>query len=147
VDNIYHIALVYMVNQAEVNGQATHSRQVFLLYLIEQPSAQTIRAHSASWIEIFAHKCRIVSTIIERRRKHDTKVVKRRMAPPVEAFPAWQLPSRVHFTPDGKRRKQPVNLSDCQLKEMIQYACELKGTPSNPRSKVVCEPIVRLFRR
>ena len=69
------------------------------------------------------------------------------MAPPVESFPAWQLPVRVQYTPDGKRRKTPVDLRDCELKEMVQYACELKGTRTNPRSKVVCEPIVRLFRR
>lgn len=70
-----------------------------------------------------------------------------RMAPPVEAFPAWQLPARVQYGPDGKRRKQAVDLRECQLKEMVQYACELRGTKNNPRSKVVCEPIVRLFRK
>lgn len=69
------------------------------------------------------------------------------MTAPVEAFPAWQLPVRVQFTPDGKRRKIPVDLRQCKLKEMVQYACELQGTPGNPKSKVVCEPIVRLFRR
>jgi len=69
------------------------------------------------------------------------------MAPPVEAFPSWQLDTRVQFRADGKRRKTPVDLKDCQLKEMIQYACDLKGPLSNPRSVVECEPIVRLFRR
>ncbi|KAG8624941.1 hypothetical protein KVT40_006692 [Elsinoe batatas] len=69
------------------------------------------------------------------------------MPPPVEAFPAWQLPARVQYTPDGKKRKGTVDLRECKLKEMVQYACDLKGPRSNPRSMVVCEPIVRLFRQ
>ena len=65
----------------------------------------------------------------------------------VEAFPAWQLPARVQYTPDGKKRKEAVDLKKCALKEMVQYSCDLHGPRSDPTSKVVCEPIVRLFRQ
>lgn len=69
------------------------------------------------------------------------------MAPLVEAFPPWQLEARVQRLPDGRRRKQPVDLRDCKLMEMVQYSCHLNGPQQDPRSVVICEPIVRLFRR
>lgn len=70
-----------------------------------------------------------------------------RMAPIIEAFPPWQLGQRVNLTTAGKTRKDPVDLEKCALKELVQYECQLKGPKENPRSVVVCAPIVRLFRR
>lgn len=40
-----------------------------------------------------------------------------------------------------------MDLKKCELKELIQYECELDGPKQDPRSKVVCEPVLRLFRR
>ena len=66
------------------------------------------------------------------------------MAPPVEVFPASQLPYRVMVTVDGKRRKGPTLdlLNDCELKEMVQYRCY-----PDQKNRVICEEVVRLFRK
>jgi len=69
------------------------------------------------------------------------------MAPSVESFPPWELEARVNITADGKLSKQPVDIRRCLLKELIQYNCDLAGPKDNPRSKVICEPLVRLFRQ
>lgn len=69
------------------------------------------------------------------------------MAPLVESFPASQLASRIQYVPNGQRRKPPVDLKDCELKELLQYHCDLNGPKSDPRSSVECEPILRLFRK
>lgn len=106
------------------------------------------------------------------------------MAPPIEAFPPWQLPHRATLDLSGKRRKpaaaaavsgEPeegtstgslttggegrvgmraggaggavVDLKKCALKELVQYDCDLDGPSQNPASKVVCVPVLRLFRR
>jgi hypothetical protein len=66
------------------------------------------------------------------------------MTPPIEVFPASQLPYRVMVTVDGKRRKGPTIdlLRDCELKEISQYKCY-----PDQRNRVVCEEVVRLFRK
>ena len=70
------------------------------------------------------------------------------MAPPVEAFTPSQLAQRVQYKPDGKLRKPPFALArDCELMEMVQYACDLTGPRDDPKSQVVCEPVIRLFRK
>lgn len=69
------------------------------------------------------------------------------MAPLVESFPTSQLETRAQYVPNGKRRKPPVDLKDCELKELIQYKCDLNGPPEDPKSKVTCEGIQRLFRK
>lgn len=71
------------------------------------------------------------------------------MSPPIETFPASELARRIHVTPQGRRRKgDDVVLNDCELLEMVQYACHLEEDPKKPRTALVkCEPIVRLFRR
>ncbi|KAF1354837.1 hypothetical protein BDV97DRAFT_344071 [Delphinella strobiligena] len=76
------------------------------------------------------------------------------MPPLIEAFPPWQLATRVNLTSEGKVRKdytatgEParVELEKCKLKELLQYDCHLKGPVGSPRSVVVCAPVVRLFR-
>jgi hypothetical protein len=69
------------------------------------------------------------------------------MAPLVESFHPRHLEERIQYTTDGKKRKQPVELKECELKEMIQYSCELDGPTGDPKSKVVCQPFLRLFRK
>jgi inner membrane protease subunit SOM1 len=69
------------------------------------------------------------------------------MAPSVEAFPPSQLATRVQYVSNGRKRKQPVDIKDCELKELLQYKCDLNGPVNDRRSKVECEPIMRLFRK
>ncbi|KAI9673642.1 MAG: hypothetical protein M1817_002279 [Caeruleum heppii] len=65
------------------------------------------------------------------------------MAPPIEAFPASQLPTRVQTTASGRRRKTPIDLTECELLEMVQYRCKM----SKRDARIRCEPVERLFRR
>lgn len=71
------------------------------------------------------------------------------MAPLIEAFHASELPERIAFHPDGQKRKPAIKdlKKECALKEMIQYDCQLQGPKNSPQSKVVCEPVLRLFRQ
>ncbi|KAL1583686.1 hypothetical protein WHR41_07520 [Cladosporium halotolerans] len=69
------------------------------------------------------------------------------MAPLVESFPASQLTTRVQYVANGQRRKPPVDLKECELMQMIQHRCDLDGPRFDPRSKVVCDPVLRLFRK
>lgn len=69
------------------------------------------------------------------------------MAPLSEAFHPRELESRIQYVPNGKKRKKAVNLKNCELKELIQYNCNLTGPKSNPKSTVECEPLLRLFRK
>ncbi|KAH7062663.1 hypothetical protein B0J12DRAFT_564042 [Macrophomina phaseolina] len=69
------------------------------------------------------------------------------MAPPVEAFPPQELSARVQYDARGKYRKGgPIELEKCKLLEMVQYACEVENR-DDPRGRVMCRPLVRLFRR
>jgi len=65
----------------------------------------------------------------------------------VEAFPPSRLQQHVQYKYNGKAQKPPVDLQKCKLKELIQYECELSGPRNDPNSKVVCEPVLRLFRQ
>lgn len=70
------------------------------------------------------------------------------MAPPVEAFPPSQLEERVNITEKGRWRKPPVKLEECKLLEMPQYYCNVpQHSRRDPYGAVVCETVVRLFRR
>lgn len=69
------------------------------------------------------------------------------MAPLVESFPPSQLTERINLKPNGKPQKPPIDLEKCDLKEMIQYFCDLDGPKEDPRSKVVCSPVLRYFRK
>ena len=69
------------------------------------------------------------------------------MAPLIESFPPSRLQHHIQYTANGRPRKPPMELKDCALKELIQYECDLRGPKNNPRSRVVCEPVLRLFRR
>jgi len=69
------------------------------------------------------------------------------MAPLAEAFHPSDLQDRVQYVPNGKRRKPAVDLKKCELKELLQFSCDLKGPKSDPKSYVECEPMLRLFRK
>lgn len=69
------------------------------------------------------------------------------MAPLVPAHHPKDLQPLVQTRLNNKPHKPPFDLKkDCELKEMVQYFCDLDGPKENPRSKVVCEPCLRLFR-
>ncbi|KAI6821261.1 hypothetical protein KC332_g9340 [Hortaea werneckii] len=69
------------------------------------------------------------------------------MAPMVETFHPARLQQHAQYLPNGKARKPSVELKDCELKELIQYECNLQGPRDSPRSKIVCEPVLKLFRQ
>jgi inner membrane protease subunit SOM1 len=71
------------------------------------------------------------------------------MPPPTEAFHPSDLTSRIQYLPNGRKRKEPLNIDlqkDCELKEMLQYFCDV-AEPEDPKSRIVCEPVLRLFRK
>lgn len=70
------------------------------------------------------------------------------MAPPIEAFPASELAWRVHTLPNGKRRKgEDIDLSKCELLELVQYSCHPKKGYSLCQAVIQCQPVVKLFRK
>lgn len=69
------------------------------------------------------------------------------MAPPIEAFSPSELTKRIQITTADRQRKPPIDLKKCQLREMLQYNCDLDGPRENKNSKVICEPVLRMFRR
>ena len=69
------------------------------------------------------------------------------MTPPIESFPATELPYRIQLTAQGKRRKGgTLDLANCELMELVQYSCHLEGR-ERATAVIKCEPIVRVFRR
>lgn len=69
------------------------------------------------------------------------------MAPPLESWPAWQLPERAQATmKDTKRKGFNGDLNGCGLLELVQYDCKVENAERR-ESLVRCWPIVRLFRR
>lgn len=70
------------------------------------------------------------------------------MPPPIEHFPPTELTERVQINERGKLRKAPVDLTSCPMKEMVQYFCYVKGGDNRDvQANVICEPVVRLFRK
>jgi len=70
------------------------------------------------------------------------------MAPPLSPFLPTDLDWRVQVLPSGKRRKQPVELEKCALKEITQYDCQTEYKDANDKiGTIVCTPVIRLFRR
>lgn len=69
------------------------------------------------------------------------------MAPPVASFEAQDLDKYLQILPNGQRRKPQADLQKCELKEMLQYNCDLGGPRSSATSRIVCEAVLRLFRR
>lgn len=69
------------------------------------------------------------------------------MAPLVENFLPSQLEQHLKYHPDGKLRKPAVDLKQCGLQELLQYHCDLDGPQADPTTRVVCEPVLRLFRK
>jgi hypothetical protein len=71
------------------------------------------------------------------------------MTPPLPILSLSELESQINVLPNGKARKPPIKLSDCALKELVQYKCNLSvpkdGSKEPPT--IVCEPVVRLLRQ
>ena len=70
------------------------------------------------------------------------------MAPPIEAFSVSELEDRINVQSNGRRRKGgDIDLRKCELLELVQYECGLKGSGKDRRSIIQCTPVVKLFRR
>jgi hypothetical protein len=69
------------------------------------------------------------------------------MGPPVSFFPAGELPERIQTTVRDRRRKDNVELEKCKLMEMLQYECVVENEGRTADSRILCQPIQRLFRR
>lgn len=76
------------------------------------------------------------------------------MTPPCRSFPASELPLRIQQDASGRRRKvdgagsvsRKIDLSACELFQMLQYKCEVQR-PLSRESPVRCFAVDRLFRR
>ena len=64
-----------------------------------------------------------------------------------ETFHPARLQQEVQYVSNGKVRKAPVDLKQCELRELVQYECDLNGPKGDKKSRVVCQPILRLFRQ
>jgi hypothetical protein len=70
------------------------------------------------------------------------------MAPPLDPFLPVDLDWRVQALPNGKRRKLPIELEKCALKEIVQYDCQVQyKDKSDKKGTIVCSPITRIFRK
>lgn len=70
------------------------------------------------------------------------------MAPPIEAFPVSELEERVNVHSNGRRKKGgDIDLRKCELLELVQYECGLKGHEKDRRAVIQCGPVIKLFRR
>lgn len=69
------------------------------------------------------------------------------MSPPVETWPADELPARVTGDMHGKRRKGgEIELGNCEMLEILQYSCPVVRSGEG-EAIVLCTPIARLFRK
>ncbi|KAF8863669.1 hypothetical protein BDZ45DRAFT_670240 [Acephala macrosclerotiorum] len=69
------------------------------------------------------------------------------MAPPIETFPAHELPYRTQINAKSTRRKGfNGDLKGCELMEMLQYVCEVEE-PRSRESVTRCWPVQRWFRK
>ncbi|KAH8687751.1 hypothetical protein BGZ60DRAFT_15485 [Tricladium varicosporioides] len=69
------------------------------------------------------------------------------MAPPLEIFPAKDLPYRAQANVYGTKRKGfDGDLKKCELMEMLQYDCQVEE-PKRRDGVVRCWPVERWFRR
>lgn len=69
------------------------------------------------------------------------------MAPPLEVFPAKELPYYSQTNLKGTKRKGfDGDLKKCELKEMLQYECWV-DEPVKTNSVVKCREVLRLFRK
>jgi inner membrane protease subunit SOM1 len=71
------------------------------------------------------------------------------MSPPLPVHLLSVLETQINTLPNGKSRKPPIRLSDCPLKELVQYKCNLafSETDNKAQPSILCEPVVRLLRQ
>ncbi|KAL1797537.1 hypothetical protein ACET3X_004143 [Alternaria dauci] len=70
------------------------------------------------------------------------------MAPPVSTIPVSELEASINTLPSGKPRNPKVELSDCALKELVQYKCNVVLSKNKAAAaNVLCEPFVHLLRK
>jgi len=59
-----------------------------------------------------------------------------------------EMEAAINVLPNGKPRKPPINLRDCELKELVQYKCNVKKSEKQGgKPNVICKPVVRMLRR
>ncbi|KAF2845905.1 hypothetical protein T440DRAFT_433945 [Plenodomus tracheiphilus IPT5] len=69
------------------------------------------------------------------------------MPPPTTTYSLSSLETEVNVLPNGRPRKPSLKLSDCALKELVQYKCNVrKPVKKGVQPEIVCEPVVRLIR-
>ena len=119
------------------------------LYFTQQPLTQFFRSH-LSRLRVQASSTRStpveIPCILCPSRSHPGATISKDMSPPIESFPAFQLPDRVQVTTKNRRRKRLVELQKCELMEMVQYSCDVEKDKGGA-SVIKCQPLVRLFRR
>jgi len=69
------------------------------------------------------------------------------MAPATPIYSLSDLETQINVLPNGKPRKPPVRLTDCALKELVQYKCNIEIKEGARKPNIVCEPVVRLLRQ
>ncbi|KAF2824886.1 hypothetical protein CC86DRAFT_446960 [Ophiobolus disseminans] len=70
------------------------------------------------------------------------------MPPPLPLYTLDALEPQVNVLPNGKARKPAIKLSDCTLKELVQYKCNLSISETKGQAPIIlCEPFVRLLRQ
>lgn len=69
------------------------------------------------------------------------------MPPPTTTHTLSALESDINVLTNGKLRRPPVKLTDCALKELVQYKCNVsKPAVKGAQPNIICEPVVRLLR-
>lgn len=128
---------------ANLPSSSTHLFQTRLFNLTQQPRP----GHGL-------HLNRVKRRLCERRcsTSHRLPTCDRlKMGYPCQVFHASELPERVQTDLKGRKRKlesgvRNVDLTGCELLEMLQYKCEIKE-PVKWDSPVQCYAVDRLFRK
>ncbi|KAF1834767.1 hypothetical protein BDW02DRAFT_568734 [Decorospora gaudefroyi] len=72
------------------------------------------------------------------------------MSPTIPTFTVSTLEAQITTRPTAKPTNPPIQLHDCELKELVQYKCNIqtkKGSSKGKNPDIVCEPVVRWLRR
>ncbi|KAI0591463.1 Mitochondr-Som1 domain-containing protein [Pyrenophora tritici-repentis] len=57
------------------------------------------------------------------------------MSPPLTMIHPSELEAAINVLPSGKPRKPPINLGDCELKELVQYKCNIQESKKEKDSE------------
>ncbi|KAF2635739.1 hypothetical protein P280DRAFT_411101 [Massarina eburnea CBS 473.64] len=69
------------------------------------------------------------------------------MAPPVPLITPSTLETQLNHHANNKPRKRTLTLTNCALKELVQYKCNVEQpVKQGVTPAILCQPVVRLFR-